>query len=232
MEIKTVISKYVYRVEPKPDGSFIARASDPSMPVLEAPTRTELQQKIKSTVLAGLKADFPGLNLPAASEMNFSFHLEKNAQGGFDIHSSEPGTAPLTVASHDEVESHVAEKLITMFGKHLMGNLPEDIRTQLASGNVKVFVSKTSGVTVRTSAHGTASSGSVITDGTFATGTPNSLMGTASPAATNRSPVFSGPTPIDSSPITPGNDSGGKIFRFLLAALIVAAVLFFWLHYR
>jgi hypothetical protein len=230
MEIKNVISKYLYRLEPKPGGGFIARASDPSMPVLEAPTRIELQQKIKSTVLNGLKTDFPGLNLPPAHEMNFSFHVERNADGGFELHSAEPGTTPVSASSHDEVESHVAEKLITFFGKHLMPNLPEDLRAQLTSGNVKVFVSKTSGVTVRTSAQGPGTSAGSSLSGMLPSTAP--IASTAGPVVGNSSPMFTGPTSIDSSPITPGNDSGTKVFRFLVAVLILAAVMFFWFHFR
>ena len=155
MEIKRLAAKYVYRIEPKPEGGFIARASDPNVPPLEAATRDELQQKIQSTVLAGLGVDFPGLKLPAGSgEMKFSFHVEKQPDGSFDIHSSDPSAAPLNAASHDQVESHFAEKLIEFAGKHMLQGVPEALRAQMASGDIKVFIKKSSGFTVTTSRSG------------------------------------------------------------------------------
>src|SRR5205807_9887900 len=41
MEIKRLITHFTYRIEPKPEGGFIAHAADPSVPPLEASTREE-----------------------------------------------------------------------------------------------------------------------------------------------------------------------------------------------
>src|SRR5438034_7388212 len=54
MVLKRIITKFIYRIEPKPEGGFIAHASDPSIPPLEAPTRLELQQKIQANISAAL----------------------------------------------------------------------------------------------------------------------------------------------------------------------------------
>jgi len=49
MELKRLISHFTYRIEPKPGGGSIAHPADPSVAVLEAPTREELQKKIQET---------------------------------------------------------------------------------------------------------------------------------------------------------------------------------------
>lgn len=232
MEIKRLAEKYVYRIEAKPEGGFIARATDPKVPPIEAATRDELRQKIQSTVLDGLGADFPGLKLPAGSgEMKFSFHVEKQPDGSFDIHSSDPATAPLNAATHDQVESHFAEKLIEFAGKHMLQEVPEALRAQMASGDIKVFVKKSSGFTFTTSRS---------SDGTTQLGSSATVQGSSSAVPTgvvisNRSSgaiLGSSGTRIDSSPITPGNEGSGKFLRIFLVLLALAAVAFFFLKYR
>lgn len=53
MDSKTVTTKFRYRIDPKPDGGFIARAEEGSAEPIEGATREEVQQKIddKLTVL-------------------------------------------------------------------------------------------------------------------------------------------------------------------------------------
>jgi hypothetical protein len=236
MEIKRLVSKYVYRIEPKPDGGFIAHASDPGVPTLEAPTRAELQQKIQSTILAGLSADFPGLKLPPQShELKFSFHVERQPDGSFDVHSSDPNSAPITAASHDQVESHFAEKLISFIGKHMLPEAPEALRAQLASGAIKVFINKSSGFSVSTSreTNGNQPQLAAQADSQFS----NSSIDTSGsgPIMSNGAPGKigdSGGYPIDSSPITPGGGSSAKTFLLLLAILAFLAFAYFFFHYR
>lgn len=235
MEIKRLAAKYVYRIEPKPEGGFIARATDPNVPPIEAATRDELQQKIQSTVLAGLGMDFPGLKLPAGSgEMKFSFHVEKQPDGSFDIHSSDSATAPLNAASHDHVESHFAEKLVEFMGKHMLRNAPEALRAQLASGDIKVFINKSSGFTV-TSQLSTVQTPQLAPSSTVQAADTSSAFASSGPITSSRSSMAtfdSSGTPIDSSPITPGNQGSGKFLRILVILLALAAVAFFFLKYR
>jgi len=56
MELKRLITHFTYRIEPKPEGGFVARASDPTLTPLEAPTREELQQKIQANIKPALGA--------------------------------------------------------------------------------------------------------------------------------------------------------------------------------
>jgi hypothetical protein len=226
MEINRLVSKYVYRIEPKPGGGFIARASDPSVSAIEASSREELQQKIQAAVFAGLGADFPGFKLPAnAGDMKFAFHVERTPGGTFDIHSSDPNSAPIQASTQGEVESHFAEQFIALLGKHMLPGLSEELRQQLASGNVKVFMKGGSEFTITT----TQTSVTQIQPGSSA---PQALTSQATSSGPISSPIYSNsPAPIDSSPITPVSEGGGKFFRILLALLVLAGVIYFLLQH-
>lgn len=235
MELKKLISKYVYRIEPKPGGGFIAHPADPAVPPLEAPTRIELQQKIQETIMAGLSADFPGLKLgtPSTEMAKFSLHVERNASGGFDIHSSDPNTTPVSAATHDEVESHFAEKLIGFMGKHFAPEFAQALAAQGAAGDIKVFVQKT-GFTVTTTGHG--SSGQPLSAGQTIDGTTGTIDA-SQPSAPISNAIFSssnqgGFSSATDGPITPGNERSpfSAIIRFLIALLILLAITYFFLH--
>ena len=228
MEINRLVSKYVYRIEPKPGGGFIARTSDPSVPAIEAASHEELQQKIQAAVFAGLGADFPGFKLPAnAGDMKFAFHVESTPGGTFDIHSSDPNSAPIQAATQGEVENHFAEKFISLLGKHMLPGLSDELRQQLASGNVKVFMKGGSEFTITT----TQTSVTQIQPGSSAPQALTSQASSSGPVISS-SPIYSNsPTPIDSSPITPVSEGGGKFFRILLALLVLAGVIYFLLQH-
>src|SRR2546427_8856862 len=124
MELKRIITKFIYRIEPKPEGGFIAHASDPSIPPLEAPTRLELQQKIQANISAALAAEFPGLKLPAENqELKFNFHIEAKPGGGFVIHSHDPKEAAGGGASHVVKEDPVAENIACVPGGMILYEL-------------------------------------------------------------------------------------------------------------
>ena len=63
MEIKRTISRVIYRIEPKPEGGFIARCGDPNVPPLEADTRFELEQQIKDKITSEVESQIPGLKI-------------------------------------------------------------------------------------------------------------------------------------------------------------------------
>ncbi len=102
MELKRLITHFTYRIEPKPEGGFIAHATDPTVPPLEAPTREELQRKIQANIAAGLTSEFPGLKLPLENqELKFAFHIELMPGGGFAIYSADPNAKPIEGATHE-----------------------------------------------------------------------------------------------------------------------------------
>jgi hypothetical protein len=60
MEIEhSFFSKFLYRIEPKPEGGFIARCKDPNIPPIEGATRDEIDQKIQASIGADLDRPIP-----------------------------------------------------------------------------------------------------------------------------------------------------------------------------
>ena len=232
MELKRLITHFTYRIEPKPEGGFIAHATDPAVPPLEAPTREELQRKIQANIAAGLASEFPGLKLPLENQqLKFAFHIERKPGGGFAIHSADPNAQPIEGATHEAIESHFAEKLIAFVGKHFMSELSQALAAQ-GSGDIKVFVNRKTGFTVKAGSHtlslgnarGLPPAGSnqtddaTIEDATWGdTKTANASFGSVG-------------NTIDNSPITPETSSSWTVFRFVLALLIIAAMMYFFLH--
>jgi hypothetical protein len=232
-DIKRLISHFTYHIEAKPDGGFVARATDPSLPPLEADTRLELQQKIQQNISAALAAEFPGLKLPLENQqLKAAFHIERAPDGGFTIHSSDPNS-PSTQAAPHEIESKFAEKLIGYMGKHFMSQLSPELAAQLTSGDVKVFVNRkvmpgTAGLFTPTDAQDLSAAASNLNLDSKAGGTlSNSTIEAANAEPKGGTIDYSGDSPIKRS--TGGNS---VILRFLLALLIVGAIMYFLLHHR
>ena len=217
MELKSLITHFTYRIEPKPEGGFIAHTTDPTVPPLEAPTREELQRKIQENIAAGLASEFPGLKLPLENQqLKFAFHIERKPGGGFAIHSADPDAPLIDGATHEEIESHFAEKLIAFVGKHFIPELSQALAAQ-GSGDTKVFVNRKTGFTVNAGSHTIQTDDVTIEDAKGDAKTANASLGSVGDA-------------IDNSPITPETSSSWTIFRFLLALLIIAAMMYFFLH--
>jgi len=141
VDIKRLVSTFTYRIEAKPEGGFIARASDPNLPPIEAATRFELRQKIQDNINAAMAAQFPGLNLPAKSpQVKFDFHIEAKPGGGFSIHSAGAGSDAVESEVHQDIEHPFAEKLVSMLAGHLNPELMTALQNQGNAGEVKVFV--------------------------------------------------------------------------------------------
>jgi hypothetical protein len=229
MELKRLISHFTYRIEPKPGGGFMAHPSDLSVAPIEAPTREELQKKIQENILAGLSAQFPGLKLPVENEdLQFAFHIERKPEGGFVIHSSDPNAEPIEVLTHNDMESHFAEKIIDFVGKHLTPELSQALAAQGNSRDIKVFVNRKTGVTVNAGSH------------TLSLGLARNLTAPTSMSKTTTIIEAANAKPADGSsggmisntPIVPEASSSVKVFRFLLLVLVAAALVYFFLHYR
>ena len=217
MELKSLITHFTYRIEPKPEGGFIAHTTDPTVPPLEAPTREELQRKIQENIAAGLASEFPGLKLPLENQqLKFAFHIERKPGGGFAIHSADPNAQPIEGATHEEIESHFAEKLMAFVGKHFMPELSQALAAQ-GSGDIKVFLNRKTGFTVNAGSHTIQTDDVTMEDSKLGdTKTANASFGSVAA--------------IDNSPITPETSSSWTIFRFLLTLLIIAAMMYFFLH--
>jgi hypothetical protein len=228
MDLKRLITQFTYRIEPKPEGGFIAHASDPKIAPLEAPTREELQRKIQDNIVSSLAAEFPGLKLPLDNQgVKYSFHIEGKPGGGFAIHSADPNAQPIEGATHEEIENHFAEKLIGFVGKHFMPELAQAMAAQAISGNVNVVVKRQTGFTgSHTFRFGTARS---LAPGSIQT---NNMEGTKSGDTTTiNANVGSMGGTIGNSPITPETSSNWIVFLFLLV-LLLGSLTYFFLRYR
>ena len=82
MEIKNTTTKFVYQIEPKPEGGFVARpsgASDNSaMETIEGATREEVQEKIQAKLAELIEQQIPtlfkfgGLNVSVNKKINIT----------------------------------------------------------------------------------------------------------------------------------------------------------------
>ncbi len=232
MELKRLITHFTYRIEPKPGGGFIAHATDPTVPPLEATTHDELQQKIQANIVAGLAAEFPSLKLSLQGQgLKLAFHIERKPGGGFAIHSADPGAESIEAATSDEVESHFAEKLIGFLGKHFMPELSQAIAQQGNSGDIKVFVNRGVGLTLKAGSH------------TLSLQTSQSNPATANqPVDARTEDANPGPKPVDASfsspdhtisnsPITPETSSSWKILGLMLAVSIISVLIYFFVYH-
>ena len=209
MELKRLITHFTYRIEPKPEGGFIARASDPTVSPLEAPTREELQQKIQANINAALAAEFPGLKLPLENkQVNFTFHIEHKPDGGFTLHSTDGSGSQIEAATQAALQSHFAEKFIGLVGKHLMPEVAQALAGQLGTGDVKVTINRTVG---------------------FSKGSPKAEVLTGSAPAYPSTAGFLNASAA--SPITPEPSRTWPIFRLVLVLLILAALMYFRFHH-
>jgi hypothetical protein len=227
MDLKRLVTHFTYRIEPKPEGGFIARPSDPSIPPLEAPTREELRKIIQEKILAGLAAEFPALKIPAdGTQQQFAFHVERTPEGGFSIHSADPNDV-LHVATEKEFESRFLEKILGFAGNRLMPELAQAIAAQAGSANINVVVNRKTSFQVNPGSH-KITLGLTKTfpaAGSSAATTPSNDSTFATPALKNMSGT------IDNSPITPEPSNFGKFLRFLPALILLLLFLFFILRH-
>ena len=225
MDLKRLFTQVVYKIETKPEGGFIARATDPSVPPIEAPTREELQQKIQQKILAAISEELQGFNVPpGAKHVETSFHIEHNPGGGYSIHSSDPNTPVIQTASQEELESQFLEKVFGFAGKTLAPEMMKKLAAQVGSANVKVVVNRS--VTFQTNSDGKA-----ITFGT-PKGAPLQGAATQTPQLTDAASPNQLAGAISNNPITPEPSNAGKIFGILIMLLILAGMMYLLLHGR
>jgi hypothetical protein len=81
MEISHSEYKFSFHIEPKPEGGFIARPSDPSAQPIEGATREEVEEKVRTKITQIVGAQLPGftamLNIGGAdvkigTQLNFN----------------------------------------------------------------------------------------------------------------------------------------------------------------
>jgi hypothetical protein len=242
MDLKQLITHFTFRIEPKPGGGFIAHATDPSVPPLEAATREELQQKIQAQIRVALSQEFPGLKMQLdGKQPNFSFHIERKPEGGFEIHSTDPNSAPTIAANHDEVESHFAEKFLAVMGKQILPQLAPGLAAQLASGNIKVFINQKTGLTVTSGSQPALSNTQEfagnsspapfqpgVTAPTFSSSSSSSGFQGPSSSVSNSEALSN----TDDSPIKPEPSGSWAFLRIVFVLAVIAVIAYFFLYHR
>lgn len=208
MELKRLISQFTYKIEPMPEGGFVAHASDPSVPPVEAATREELQQKIRANMATALATEFPGLKLPQENKgLKFDFHVGHKPGGGFILESTDGKELPVVGGTHAEIENKFAEKILGALSKGLMPELSKALAERAGSGDVKAVVNREAGFSINSSK--ASSTGIIQADKAQAA----DLLNRAN------------------SPITPEANKLWPFIRFLIAAIIFAVIIFF-VRYR
>ena len=229
MELKHLIQQFTYRIEPKPEGGFIARCTDPAVPPLEAPTREELQQQIQARQQSVLQEKFPGLKLPPLQNkhVEWQVHIDHKPGGGFTVHSDQQGTDPSVSPATQQKIDHFAEELLGFVDKHFP-DLSQALAAQVGGKDIQVFAAEQSNVRLKGTSPGAAVQGLLPTqpiqaaNATFPNepGAPTAIV---SPRITKA---------LANTPITPEAGGNWKLFRFLLFFAIVAALMYFFLLRR
>ena len=225
MELKHLVERYVYRIEPKPEGGFIARATDPSVPPLEAPTREELQQKIQAKILSELGEKFRGLKHPALEnkQVKWEVHIDRKPGGGFSVHSDEPGAPAVDPATHQKID-HFAEELLGFVDKHFP-DLSQAIAAQAGSGDVQVFTTGKETLNASSSLGGLKN----LSPTHPAENRDLKAQDITLEASTIEGTTLN-KTAISNQPITPEASNFGSVLRFAFALLILVALFFYFLH--
>jgi len=229
MELKRLISHFTYRIEPKPEGGFIAHASDPAIPPLEAATRQELQQKIQANIATALAAEFPALKLPLQNQgLKLAFHIERKPDGGFAIQSADSNTPPIEGATHQDIESLFSEKLLNFAGKHLGPEFSEALAKQGAVGEIQMTVNRKIGFTLNAGGH-------TVSPGSAPNVLPMSLSqskgGTAAGAQLAKAQTNVDFGTIDNRPISPESNNSWAVLLVLAGMVILGALMYMlWLR--
>ena len=229
MEFKHIIHKFLYRIETKPGGGFIAYSKDPSLPPIEGATRTEVEQKIQESIGADLGAQFPALKpLFQGQQVKLSYHIEPKPGGGYMVrhgdshpdgsHAGEAAHEPIEGSTREHVESLIESKLLSAIMKRFPAEVQQQLTDRINSGGLDVTVNRKVGVTAKL--------GGV--PGNTPSLEPNANF---SPSA-GTAPEILPPGDINQSPLTYEKSRSGPVLRVVLFLLFVFALMYFWLHRR
>jgi hypothetical protein len=198
IDLKRVITRIPFKIEPKSDGGFIARATDPTVPAIEAPTREELHQKI----LAAIGTEFPAFKIPA-NGTNTEVSLElKTGNDEFFI-SNQPDSTGNT----SDLESRVLQKVLGVTAKHLTPELVKQLAAQAGTASFQVMVNNKTALRINSGPNGL----------TF--GAPKNP---ALPNAASGIPKLdAGAGIIDGQPITPEPSNISRVLKIIVWVIII-----------
>ena len=215
MELKTVLSKFIYRIEAKPGGGFIATCKDPAAPVIEGATREEVQQKIQENIAAHLATQFPALKSALeAKGVTLHYHVEAKPGGGFIVHHDDAAHDSADHSTHGGIESFIESKIFSAFMDRLPPELLQQIGDKLNSGGLDIEINRTFRSSESTD-RGVPRFAPVLGE----VGTSAVDLQTSS--ATNQSPIIR----YDSdSPVKYEKSSFGTFLRLLIAVAALVAI--------
>lgn len=231
MEFKTVLSQFIYRIEPKPGGGFVATCKDPSAPAIEGATRLEVQQKIQEIIASKVAEQFPMLKDTLASKgVMLHYHVEAKPGGGFIIHHDDAAHDSDNDSSH-HIEGLIESKIFSRLMDRLPPEVHQQITDKLNSGGLEIDVNRTFSVTTKSGSAFTP----VFTKASAASApilAPENAPTLASPNSTdaaNQSPIIR----YDSdSPVKFEKSSFPTFLRLLIAVAILALLAFVFLRLR
>jgi hypothetical protein len=249
MELKSVISQFIYRIEPKPGGGFIATSRDPAAIPIEAATREEVQRKIQERIAAAMAARFPDLQSALAKNgVHLHYHIESKPGGGYTFHHGDPASnAPAHAAEGttlEHIENFIESKIFSAIVNHLPRDVRGELEQKINAGGLDVEVDRTVSVTTRragvpatlfdlgpvqdlSSSSGPASSVVSASSGDIL---GSAQSGSLNPGESQPGSSWNDPSP---SPITRyEKSSSGRIFVFVLLLAVGAALIFFYVHSR
>lgn len=127
MDLKNLKLQITYQIERKPGGGFIARATDPAVPSLEAPTREELEEKIRAEAFAKAAAEFPALKGLLERQLKSAEQAGSKHSSSFVIRTVGDQTSVSEFATPEEKEEFAKE-----FGGLMNKSFPELVRAMAA----------------------------------------------------------------------------------------------------
>ena len=228
MEFKTVLSRFIYRIEAKPGGGFIATCKDPTAPAIEGATREEVQQKIQESIAENLATQFPALKSAlAANGVKLHYHVEQKPGGGFIIHHDDAVHDSPDHSTHDRIESFIESKIFSRLMEHLPPEIHQQITEKMNSGGIDVdvegslFLDRSSATPGKDVGFSATRLGLASPSGFGKTALQSTEVTLQSTDVANQSPIIR----YDSdSPVKYEKSSFGIFLRLLIAAAVLAAI--------
>jgi hypothetical protein len=227
MEIKRTISRIAYRIEQKPEGGFIARCSDPNVPPLEGASRFELEQQIQAKITAEMESQFPGLKIPFNTSETKFITLGTKPDGSIFSESGNSSVQPAEGGTKNAVEHWLADKAVSLVEKNLPPELIEQLKHQAVDGKITIAVTKLGGKDKVRRDYIVSNGNDLLSRFLKGRQKTSGALEPSNPVSAS----FSGTNLDSTSPITPVSGSG-PFLRFLLAAIVVVGILFFFLYLK
>jgi hypothetical protein len=174
-----------------------------------------------------MESQFPGLKIRLDQSEVKSITLATKPDGGIFSESGNSSLQPAEGGTKNAVEHWLADKAVSLVEKNLPPELIEQLKHQAVDGKITIAVTKVGGKDKVRRDYVVSNGNDILSR--FLKGRQK-ISGALEPS----NPVsasFSGTNLNSTSPITPVSGSG-PFLRFLLAAIVVVGILFFFLYLK